>query len=320
MSTGGIPLDKAELLSVLLETLLYGFSLLMFGGTIWTLLSQRSTRQVNRKMVTVACLLLLISTAHLVTHIIRVMYGLIFYRDTYTGGPVVYFSDVSRWTFYVKNQLFIAQTLMGDGVILYRCYVVWQSKLVMIFPLLLWCAAAVTGFMSGVTSQHTGTTQSGIFRGALNQWITSFWATALAANLLATILLISRIWYVNRKFTGQGASNGWSQVRPILHIIVDAGAIYSLALVVALMCFVNQSNGHYVVLDMVTPIISITFYMVIIRVGLVARAGQITHASLGNTSTMMDSNLLAERRRRTQVHITRLTEIQIDRGQRMSMV
>jgi len=81
MSASGIPLDKAALLSVLLEALLYGktlktnreekdierrseqgFSLLMFGGTIWTLLSQRSTRPVNRKMFIVACLLLLIST------------------------------------------------------------------------------------------------------------------------------------------------------------------------------------------------------------------------------------------------------------------
>jgi len=89
------------------------------------------------------------------------MYGLILYRDTYPGGPVAYFLDVSQWTFYVKNQVYTAQTVVGDGVIvrfifmdivrhspsvlqLYRCYVVWQSKLVMTFPLLLWCAAAGT--------------------------------------------------------------------------------------------------------------------------------------------------------------------------------
>ncbi|KAI9573138.1 CHAT domain-containing protein [Boletus coccyginus] len=239
MSTGRIPLDKAELLSVLLETLLYGFSLLMFGGTIWTLLSQRSTRQVNRKMFAVAFLLLLTSTAHLVIHIIRVMCGLILHRDTYPGGPVAYFSDVSQWTFYVKNQVYIAQTVVGDGVI---------SKLVMIFPLLLWCAAGVTGFVSGAITEDT--TQSGVFSGALNQWGTSFWVTALAANLLATLMLIFRIWYIDRKLTRLGASSGGSQLRPILQILVDAGAIYSVTLLVALICFVIQSNGQYVVLDM----------------------------------------------------------------------
>ena len=91
------------------------------------------------------------------------MNGLILYRDTYPGGPVAYFSDVSQWTFTVKNYVYTAQTLIGDGVIvsvfflcrnslrhllialqLYRCYLVWQSKLIMIFPLILWCAAGGT--------------------------------------------------------------------------------------------------------------------------------------------------------------------------------
>ncbi|KAI9573137.1 hypothetical protein HD554DRAFT_1145974 [Boletus coccyginus] len=314
MSTGVIPLDKSALLSTLLEALLYGFSLLMFGGTMWTLLSQRSTRQVNRKMFVAACLLLLISTAHLIIHIIRIMYGLILYRDTYPGGPVAYFSDVSHWPFYVKNLLYTAQTLVGDAVVLYRCYVVWQSRLIMIFPLLLWCATAVTGFMSCVTAENT---TNGVDVGTLDRWITSFWAMALAANLLATLLLISRIWFVHREVTKLGASNGGSQLRSILHILVDSGVIYSVTLVVALICFVSESNGHNAVVDMITPIISITFYMVIIRVGLAARVGQTTHVPLGNISIMMDSDLRAERLGRSgmQVHITRLAESKIDHGE-----
>ena len=90
------------------------------------------------------------------------MEGLILYRDTYPGGPVAYFSDVSQWTFVSKNYVFTAQTLIGDGVVvssfrrdeseshplnalqLYRCYAVWQSKLIMILPVLLWCAAGGT--------------------------------------------------------------------------------------------------------------------------------------------------------------------------------
>lgn len=81
MSGKGISLDKVELLSVPLEGTLYGkscqrmirrqhilngytgFSLMMFGGTIWVLLSHRSICHVNYKIIAVACLLLLFSTA-----------------------------------------------------------------------------------------------------------------------------------------------------------------------------------------------------------------------------------------------------------------
>ena len=45
------------------------------------------------------------------------MEGLILYRDSYQGGPIAYFSDVSLWTFSIKNHVYIVQTLIGDGVI-----------------------------------------------------------------------------------------------------------------------------------------------------------------------------------------------------------
>lgn len=111
----------------------------MFGGTIWELLFRRSSYQLNRKMLTVAFSLLFFSTVvsvsfyfswirigqrsiawgiqHLVIDIIRVMEGLILYRDTYPGGPVAFFSDWSQWTFVSKNYLFTVQSLIGDGVI-----------------------------------------------------------------------------------------------------------------------------------------------------------------------------------------------------------
>jgi len=208
--------------------------------------------------------------------------------------------------------VFTAQTLIGDGVVLYRCYAVWQSKLVMILPVLLWCAAGATGIGSPYTASKV--MQSEVFIGSLSRWITSFWATALATNLLTTFLLVCRIWYVDRKATRLRANHRHSQLRPILHILIDAGLIYSLALLVALICFVCQTNGQYVMLDMVMPITSITFYMVIIRVGLATRTSAMTNIPLGNMSTDDDRGS-TERRRRTQAHVTTLTASKVDYGQ-----
>ena len=55
--------------------------------------------------------------------------------------------------------------------------------------------------------------------------------------------------------------------------------------------------------------------MVIIRVGLVTRANR-TMASLPLGITSVDNGLSAERRRRTQVHISTFTECKVDDGQR----
>lgn len=46
------------------------------------------------------------------------MEGLLLFRDT----AIVYFSDVSHWTFVSKNYVYAAQTLIGDGVVVsFRC-------------------------------------------------------------------------------------------------------------------------------------------------------------------------------------------------------
>ncbi|KAF9238251.1 hypothetical protein BU15DRAFT_47951 [Melanogaster broomeanus] len=272
----GVAVDKAELVATLLEALLYGFSLLMFGGAIWALVTQRSQNQLNYKMLIVACLLLLFSTAHLVISIIRVVEGLIIYRDAFPDGSMGYFSHPRHWTTVSGGSVYAAQTLIGDGVILHRCYSVWQSKLVLVLPVLLWCGVVFTGIAIPYVASRTDAPSAAVsavlpnhvFIGTISHWITAFYALTFTTNLFTTILLAYRIWSVDHYATCVRSSRS-SQLRPILRVIVDAGAIYSVALLVVLILFLQAWNGQFVVLHMVTPIISIIFYMTIIRVGMI---------------------------------------------------
>ncbi|KAG8221445.1 hypothetical protein J3R82DRAFT_1641 [Butyriboletus roseoflavus] len=126
----------------------------------------------------------------------------------------------------------------------------------------------VTGIGSPYIASRV--TQNEVFGGSLSQWITSFYASTLATNLSTTrtfprfdvyqrellnfflpspVLLAYRIWSVDRQ-TARLCGDRASQLRPVLHVIVDAGVIYSATLLSALICFANQSNGQYVILNM----------------------------------------------------------------------
>ncbi|KAF8444105.1 hypothetical protein L210DRAFT_3533827 [Boletus edulis BED1] len=315
MSTNDIPLDQAELLAMVLEAFLYGFSLFMFGGTIWTLWHRQTTLRVKCNMLIAACSLLLFSTVHLVIDIIRVMEGFIWLSKTYEGGRIMYFSDVSHWTFVSKNYVYAAQTLIGDGVVLYRCYAVWKSKRIMILPVLLWCTVGVTGFTCPYIESQL--TRGSVFEKTLSRWITSFWASTLTTNTVTTLMLAYRLWNADRATT-RLSDHRKSELRPILHIIVDAGGIYSLTLLTALVCYLNKSNGQYVILDMIMPIISITFYMVIIRVGIAFRVNQLTQPhSFG--PIISGHGLGAERRSRVQIDISASRRSKVENGERLSM-
>ncbi|KAH7906431.1 hypothetical protein BJ138DRAFT_635681 [Hygrophoropsis aurantiaca] len=303
MSSTGIPLDTAAIISTVLEGILYGFSLMMFGGTMWALSYRRHKRDINRLMMAIAFLLLILSTIHIIVNIKRLVDGLVTYRDI---GPLVFFADVAQETFVFKNAVYSLQTLLGDGVVIYRCYVVWQSFWVILLPLMLWCSVA-TAAVGSVYSVSQATVNSGnIFFKETGQWITAFFAFTLTTNLLGSGLLAYRIWTINRN-TGTLRSTR-STTMPIVRVLMDAAILYSVTLFTALVCFVCGNNGQYVVLDMITPIISIAFYMVLIRVGISknARNSPTTVRSGENSQTLQSSQQYPLQP--VQVHISQFTE------------
>ncbi|KAG2076122.1 hypothetical protein BDR04DRAFT_746942 [Suillus decipiens] len=266
MASAGIPMDTGALTTVVLEGILYGFSLLMFMDTIWSLTYKQHAQDINRSITAVAILLLLLSTAHIIMSIIRVEYGLVEYRDTYPGGPTAFFADLSQETYVINNALYLLQTLLADGVMIYRCYVVWRSVRVIILPSMLWCSVAVTGIHAVYSMSQSGSSTS-IFVPELGTWVMSFFVSTFAANLLSSGLLAYRIWAIERNVaTVRISTNG--TMMPIVRVLVDAAVLYSVALVTALICFLCSNNGEYVMVDMVMQIISIAFYMVLIRIAI----------------------------------------------------
>ncbi|KAG1850797.1 hypothetical protein DFJ58DRAFT_746360 [Suillus subalutaceus] len=270
MASRGIPLDTAAIFSTVMEGILYGFSVLMFVGTMWTLSYKRRMKEINRPIAVVAFMLLILSTAHMIVDIIRVEQGLVTYRNTFPGGPEAFFADIAQVTFVVKNIIYTMQTMVGDGMVIYRCYVVWQSVWIIIIPSLLWFGITVCGCIA-VYSVSQATSEAGnIFAKATGQWITAFYAMTLASNLWASGFLAYRIWRMERNVSAIRATKRGSMM-PIVRVLADAAILYSVTLLSTLVCFVVENNGQYVMLDMIMPIISIAFYMVIIRMAIKTR-------------------------------------------------
>ncbi|KAG2032986.1 hypothetical protein BDR03DRAFT_710434 [Suillus americanus] len=260
----GIPMDAAAVLSSVLESILYGFSVLMCLGTIWTFTYKRHTQDVNWPIAVVAALLFVLSTTHIVVVIIHTERGLVKYRDTFPGGPVAFFADVTQDTFIIKNAIYTLQTLLGDGVVIYRCYVVWQSAWVIILPCMMWCGVAASGVCSVYYFSQASTAEIENFFGSrIGHWVAPFLASTLATNMLSTGLLAYRIWMIERKVS---AIRTTKRKVPILRVLIDAAVLYSAALGSSIICFGLWNDGLYVMGDLIVPIVSITFYMVFIRV------------------------------------------------------
>ncbi|KAG0706681.1 hypothetical protein DFH29DRAFT_137578 [Suillus ampliporus] len=303
MTSAGDSLGTPTIISALLEGIVYGFSVLMFIGTIWASTYKHRTRDVNRSVTVVAVLLFILSTAHMVVNAIHTEDGLVRYRDTFPAGPAASFADVLRTTFVIKNLIYYLQTLLGDAVAIYRCYVVWQTIWVIILPSMLWCGVAITGaHLINIFPQATSNAGE-FFTEPSKLPIWAFYALTLATNLLSSGFLAYRIWKIERNVSAIRTTK--ITTTSILRIIMDAAILYSIVLLIALVGCLRSNNGSSVVIDMLTPIISIAFYMVIIRIEI----GKHTHNQLstvrgGMVNETKRGNLPQYPMKPLQVHVS----------------
>jgi hypothetical protein len=115
----GVPLDKASFLALFLQTLFYGVFFTLYWLTLFVLL--KKTGFQRQLFIPVATLLLCIATAHLVIDFVRGLEAFIFKVDT--TGANAYYSNLASPLDLASKALYITQTTLADGVVVWRCHV-----------------------------------------------------------------------------------------------------------------------------------------------------------------------------------------------------
>ncbi|KAJ2988189.1 hypothetical protein NUW54_g9191 [Trametes sanguinea] len=180
-----LTLQEAGILSTTFEAILYGYAVFMFSLAMWIMLRDRHERQVNYALVAAGCSLITLATAEMGVNITRVFQGFITKGPFLEGGPEAYFAVVSDPTFVTKSVLYNVQTLILDAVVIYRTYVVWQSGLIVLLPIIGWCgllAGSIGLNVALVNSEHMGD----VFAVQTGRWITAVYALTLGTNLSST--------------------------------------------------------------------------------------------------------------------------------------
>ncbi|THU76167.1 hypothetical protein K435DRAFT_974535 [Dendrothele bispora CBS 962.96] len=268
-SRNDIASDTTAIISLACEWGLYGVSVLLYGATVRRLTSSRAPR-VGRRMIALATVFFALSTAHAIANLIRLNEGFVNKRDSSFpngSGPTAFFSDASQTYFVAINDIYSIQTLLADAVVVYRCYVVWQTVKAILFPVTLWLGLLST--VIGCLYQLHGPNQPGKEIFSISDWVNAFFAMSLFTNLISTSLLAFKIWTVNKEASKYRTTPG--VLGPILRVIIDSGILYSVTLILTLITFISRSNSQFIFLDLLMPVMAISFYLVIIRISMARR-------------------------------------------------
>ncbi|KAI0085804.1 hypothetical protein BDY19DRAFT_895916 [Irpex rosettiformis] len=264
-----LPIDEAQLISLVLESITYGVFLVTFGMCVRELFMGRTSigkRQTyNWPLIVVAALMFILETMNIVCSIKFNHDAFIRYKGP--GGASVIFHKISYTVNVMKTGCLQMMALIGDGMLIYRCFVVFfYDWRVVAFPILLWFANAACG-ITIIYISATLRTDTLITANQLSSFIMSFLVITLVTNLLTTGLIVWRIWTVSREANRAGAARATGiRLEDITRIFVESAFLYTSFVLATFVTEVTGSNAVYCAADIMIHTVGISFNLIIVRI------------------------------------------------------
>lgn len=255
----------AQLAGYAFESLLYGCFIMYYLQCIQCLLrgpQPKSQVLVNRFMSTAASLLFLFISAHWIINTVRLGIAFVEYGSVERPGPLEHYltrlgrEDKDCTVFIVQDTLWISEALVGDSILIYRLYSIWQSSWrVATFPFTLLFVELGAAVAAAILNSRTNT---------LTVWTLIAFGLNVTINLYCTSLIIHRMWRssaVLHKYDVVPTC----KTRTVSKILIESAGIYAIANIAFLITFATNSNLQFFLTDPASPAIGLVFCAIIVR-------------------------------------------------------
>ncbi|KAF9457567.1 hypothetical protein BDZ94DRAFT_1301806 [Collybia nuda] len=233
------------------------------NGLLWSKGRLKNRRALNYPMIFAATWLFTVSS-------LDVALGFQLNLSAFSrleGNATEYFSKISNWANVMKLSMYVAQTFMADCILLYRCWIVYgRNWKVVIVPTIMWIAETVSGAIA--VSKETRLENTTIISHSLAPYLISMITLTLATNVVATSLMIFRIWSIQTEVNlllMEGGNSSPTMAKSLL-VLIESGSLYTLVTLVFLCTYATSNFASYVTSDCLVQIMGIVFNLILIRV------------------------------------------------------
>jgi len=256
-----IPLYTAELFGTFIETGFYGA---MIPAAIRTLKKLERRRKddngkVMRVFQAITCLMIVLATWHFTVECYRILYASLHFDRS--DDRTAWLSDSREVTQSLKDFPIILQTLTGDGILLYRCYLLWPDrKWVAILPTLSYFAS--WGFGLAGAGRESQRIEPTAFSREVEQLTLGFFISSAITVIASTSVILAKVWLARRRLPGGGSL----LFTPSLAMLLESGVLYCLLVTVLLALYGSHCQPYIVFYEMLGPVIPILFCTVLLKV------------------------------------------------------
>jgi len=258
-------IDVAELAGVSAEGPLFGIFLVLDFAAIYILTQRRRHSSINLPMLAASVIMLLLATTQFVVDVANIFMGFIPLART---GRLAFFADLTQPIFAAKHAIYFTMMLVGDSIVIYRCYVVWNRNFwIVLFPILCSMGSGACAYQTIWAIRHFSFHTSFI-RLEHNMGFVIF-SLSFGANAISTSLLAYKIWKADRNMRKTlSVSVREKSLVPVLRIVAESGAVNTAYLLTYTIILQSGTNGIQIMACIVTPLVGIIFGTVIIRAAL----------------------------------------------------
>ncbi|PIL32457.1 hypothetical protein GSI_05159 [Ganoderma sinense ZZ0214-1] len=281
---------RVNLALTCVESALYGIFFLLATTSLSVLVARRwrnpngtSTLSVGgtllRSPLVIGTLLLFITVSgHWCTTVVR-----LFQSMDYEGGQHMtdYYLLVEALPQVVASAFVVASVIVGDIILTYRVWIVWDKKLAtVIFPTLCTCAYIGAG-ISVVQLFAVFKPEESIFVLASKRRVITTAALTLTTNMYGTGCIAYRIWSTNRAMKHERASGPGMGLSEALVIFVESAALYTSWTFFFLVSYIASSPLEAFAFHCIPAATGISFMLIIVRVGLGFSWAELAGSQLG---------------------------------------
>ncbi|CDO69073.1 hypothetical protein BN946_scf184992.g22 [Trametes cinnabarina] len=237
-----------------LNAILYGVVLVLYFGILRIMYNSRKRTSTDLFMVVFSTVLVLLNTIFWTTQTYFGEMMWITHAD-YPGGSDQYWVDFgSVWYQIWGMAACVVCNLMSDALLTYRCYVIWNSRRVVILPCMLWIASLA--FAIGLLYE-SGRPHGNYFVGIATVFVTAYTASTFAFNVIVTGLIVGRILAVGRRL---GYSQDYRVYTGAVALMVESAlpfTVFSAAYLVtyAMGSDISMAFSFYAMFTCISPLL-----------------------------------------------------------------
>ncbi|KAJ7178759.1 hypothetical protein C8R43DRAFT_974372 [Mycena crocata] len=261
------PLERSWYIGNTIFAILYGIELCMFFMSSYFLWNSSKANKSRLFYIGYSATLLVLITFAMSANLYFGQMMWIEHRDV-EGGPVQFFSDnIAAWYNTFGTAADVTANIMGDALMLYRCYVFWSSTSIwpIVFPGLLFLASASMGIVMTIQSGLPG---GNLFQGTTVNFGIPWLVLTITFNVLTTSMITYRLFAVSRSMRNVLAKERADVYTGVIAILVESAMPFTLLGIGYLVTYVRNDPEVLAFADVWGCFVSLSPQAIILRVAM----------------------------------------------------